>query len=175
MKGGWGAEIGINGGVRIWRIWATCIWKKETRDEESMMIKEKKKWDGYETLERRQSGLKNSRTPHQFSKIGSLWRAGGCLNINSCPLSQQRREQAEEGDVLGSVWKVQRGHQGFTHTELGNRRGELPYLVMCDNNEWKLVSVKLELWFIIEESQQLSQYILLCLCCYCSRELPSSS
>lgn len=56
-------------------------------------------------------------------------------SVKSWGMSEQRREQAEEGDVLGCVWKVQRGHQGFTHTELGDRRGHLPYLVMFDNNE----------------------------------------
>lgn len=46
-------------------------------------------------------------------------------------------QQVEEWEVLGDVWKV----QGFIHTELGSRREGLPYLVMFDINEWKLVSV----------------------------------
>lgn len=75
-----------------------------------------------------------------------------------------------QGDAHGMEGEV-RAPGAHTHRTWE----ELPYLVILNNDDWNLVSIKLDWWLITREFQQLSQNVLLCICFWCSGDLLLSS
>lgn len=79
--------------------------------------------------------MNNTRVAHQFSKAGSLGRAGGCLN---------RGENKQKREIFwGVCGRCREGTRVLYIQSLGI--GELPYLVAFGDNEGKLVFIMLEL------------------------------